>query len=115
MAHFCALCVTAWRSASAPQSPTRRRSCASPCAPSPASDLSKIGPLPFRGERSEVILASGILRPVIAGLDPAIHHLRKNVLQRRWTRGSGPRVHGEHKHSRVHSRPVAYLLRSSQK
>jgi hypothetical protein len=29
---------------------------------------------------------------VIAGLDPAIHPVRKKVLRRRWTRGSSPRV-----------------------
>jgi hypothetical protein len=29
---------------------------------------------------------------VIAGLDPAIHLLRKSILRRRWTRGSSPRV-----------------------
>jgi len=30
---------------------------------------------------------------VIAGLDPAIHHLHsKSFLRRRWTRGSSPRV-----------------------
>src|SRR5262245_38294565 len=31
---------------------------------------------------------------VIAGLDPAIHPLRKMSLRRRWTRGSSPRVTG---------------------
>src|SRR5215475_1531749 len=29
---------------------------------------------------------------VIAGLDPAIHQLRKMLLAKRWTRGSSPRV-----------------------
>jgi hypothetical protein len=29
---------------------------------------------------------------VIAGLDPAIHPLRKKFLRRGWTRGSSPRV-----------------------
>jgi len=29
---------------------------------------------------------------VMAGLDPAIHLLRKEFLRRRWTRGSSPRV-----------------------
>jgi hypothetical protein len=32
------------------------------------------------------------LPPVIAGLDPAIHPTSENVLRRRWTRGSSPRV-----------------------
>jgi hypothetical protein len=32
------------------------------------------------------------LSSVIAGLDPAIHLLRKSVLRRRWTRGASPRV-----------------------
>ena len=36
------------------------------------------------------------ITPVIAGLDPgldpAIHPLRKNLMRRRWTRGSSPRV-----------------------
>src|SRR6266852_4663993 len=35
---------------------------------------------------------AGPLRLVMAGLDPAIHLLRKNFL--RWTRGSSPRVTG---------------------
>jgi hypothetical protein len=32
------------------------------------------------------------ISPVIAGLDPAIHLLRTNLMRRRWTRGSSPRV-----------------------
>jgi hypothetical protein len=34
----------------------------------------------------------GARAPVIAGLDPAIHPLRKNSIRRGWTRGSSPRV-----------------------
>jgi hypothetical protein len=29
---------------------------------------------------------------VMAGLDPAIHHLRKTLFQRGWMRGSSPRM-----------------------
>jgi hypothetical protein len=42
--------------------------------------------------------AYGALRAnlrVIAGLDPAIHLLRKKFLRRGWTRGSSPRVTGQ--------------------
>jgi len=37
----------------------------------------------------------GTAAAVIAGLDPAIHPLRKKFLRRRWTRGSSPRVTGD--------------------
>jgi hypothetical protein len=33
-----------------------------------------------------------MIKLVIAGLDPAIHHFSQEHLRRRWTRGSSPRV-----------------------
>jgi hypothetical protein len=33
---------------------------------------------------------------VIAGLDPAIHHLSQELLQSKWMRGSSPRMTIQH-------------------